>query len=84
LLDWHEPGLQVSLPLASGTQGLPPQQSVAVAQEFPDATHPTPPSAGTPVYALQRGTPKGSRTQARNFGVCGPQQSERALEMLQV
>jgi len=44
---------------------------------------PTPPSF-TPVYALQRGTPKGSSTQASHFGVCGPQQSARALEMLHV
>lgn len=83
-LPWQEAELQASLPPAPGTQGWPSQQSVAVAQEFPVATHPTPASPGTPVYALQRGTPNGSRTHASNFGVCGPQQSERALEMLHV
>ena len=76
----QELGLHWSWPLAPGTHGLPLQQSVAVEHAFPVATHPTPPSPGTPVYALQRGTPKGSSTHASNLGRCGPQQSERALE----
>jgi hypothetical protein len=78
-LIWQELALHLRAPPAPGTQGCPPQQSVAVAHALPEATHPTPPSA-SPVYALQRGTPKGSRTHARNFGFCGPQQSARALD----
>jgi hypothetical protein len=81
---WHDVPLHWSCPLALGTQGTPLQQSLAVEHALPVAMHPTPASPPGPVYALQRGTPSGSRTHARNFGVCGPQQSARALEMLQV
>jgi hypothetical protein len=79
-LVWHDVALHTSAPPAPGTQGLPLQQSVAAAQALPVATHPMPPSPFRPVSALQRGTPKGSRTHASNFGFWGPQQSERALE----
>jgi hypothetical protein len=63
---------------------LPLQHSWAVEHDLPLEMQPTPPSPPTPVYALHRGTPSGSSTQAVNFGVWGPQQSARALEMLQV
>jgi hypothetical protein len=66
-----------------GTQGTPPQHSLAIEQAFPGLMQPMPPSL-TPVKALQRGTPDGSSTQACHFGFCGPQQSARALEMLHV
>jgi hypothetical protein len=80
-LDWHEVAVHCSgPPFAPGTQGWPSQQSVDVEHAPFVATHPTPPSPPTPVYALHRGTPSGSRTQAVHFGVCGPQQSARALE----
>jgi hypothetical protein len=80
---WHEVPLHCRAPPAPGTHGWPLQHSLAVEHELPLATQPTPPSF-TPVYALQRGTPSGSSAQAVNFGVCGPQQSERALETPQV
>ena len=80
---WQAVLLHESRPLAFGTHGLPLQHSLAIEQALPVSTQPVPPSF-TPVNALQRGTPKGSKTQARNFGFCGPQQSARALEMLQV
>jgi hypothetical protein len=80
-LVWHALALHWSAPSALGTHGFPLQQSVAVEHALPTAMHPRPPSWGTPVYALHRGTPNGSSTQAKNFGVCGPQQSARALEI---
>jgi hypothetical protein len=80
---WQLEALQTSAPLAFGTHGLPLQHSLAMAHAPPELMHPAPASP-TPVYALQRGTPKGSSTQARNLGCCVPQQSDRALEMLQV
>jgi hypothetical protein len=77
---WQAVLLHMSCPLALGTHGFPLQHSLAIEQELPELMHPMPPSP-TPVKALQRGTPKGSSTQAVHFGFCGPQQSARALEM---
>jgi hypothetical protein len=79
-LAWQDVLPQTSCPFVPGTQGTPPQQSPAVEQALPVATQPMPASPPGPVYALHRGTPSGSRTQAVNFGVCGPQQSDRALD----
>jgi hypothetical protein len=79
-LAWHDVPLHTSCPFAPGTQGAPLQQSVAVEHAPPLATQPMPPSPPTPVYALHRGTPRGSSVHAVNFGVCGPQQSARALD----
>ena len=80
---WQEVLPHMSWPLAFGTHGTPPQHSLAIEQALPALMQPMPPSP-TPVYALQRGTPNGSRTQASHLGFCGPQQSARALEMLHV
>jgi hypothetical protein len=76
---WHAVALHTSCPLAFVTHGVPLQHSVAIAHAFPAAMQPAPLSP-TPVYALHRGTPNASRTHARNFGRCPPQQSARALE----
>ena len=76
---WHAVAVHWKVPPGTATQGLPLQQSVACAHPLPAWTQPMPASPG-PAYALQRGTPKGSSTHASNFGRCGPQQSERALE----
>jgi hypothetical protein len=76
---WHAVAVHWKAPAELRTHGLPLQQSVAWAHELPDWTQPTPASP-TPVYALHRGTPNGSRTHASNFGRWSPQQSERALE----
>ena len=80
---WQAVLLHESCPVESGTHGLPLQHSLAIEHELPALMHPMPASF-TPVKALQRGTPKGSSTQARYFGLWGPQQSARALEMLHV
>jgi hypothetical protein len=56
------------------------QHSLAIAHALPAAMQPVPLSPA-PVYALQRGTPNGSRTQATNLGRWSPQQSARELEM---
>jgi hypothetical protein len=66
---------QRKAPLPSGTQGTLLQQSAAEAQTSPRSWHsPTP---------RQRGTPKASSLHMSALGVSGPQQSERAEELLQ-
>jgi hypothetical protein len=61
--------------VASGTQGALLQQSAAAAQTSP-ALWQSPP-------AKQRGTPKASSLHIKDFGRSGPQQSERAEELVQ-
>lgn len=79
-LIWHEVALHWSCPLGPATQGFPLQHSAAAEHAFPEEMQPVPPSMGNPVAALHRGTPKGSSTQASNFGRCGPQQSDEEAE----
>ena len=80
---WQVFALHWSCPPAPTTHGLPVQHSVADEHALPVETHAVPPSP-TPLTTLHRGTPKGSRTQASNFGRADPQQSAVALEMPQV
>ena len=69
------PSKQRSAPLSSGTHGTWLQQSAAEAHTSPAAWQsPTP---------KQRGTPKASSLHINDLGVSGPQQSERAEELLQ-
>jgi hypothetical protein len=85
---WQEVVLHWSTPVGPATHGLPLQHSSAAEQPFPAVMQPTPPSPFpfpvTPVYALQRGTPNGSRVHASNLGFWGPQQSDRVAEFPQV
>jgi hypothetical protein len=80
---WQEFALHWSCPPEPTTHGLPVQHSVALEHALPVETHAVPPSP-TPLDTLHRGTPKGSSTQASNFGRCDPQQSAVALEIPQV
>ena len=74
-LGTHAPSSrQRRVPLSSGTQGTLSQQSAAEAQISPRGLHsPTP---------RQRGTPSASSLHISDLGVSGPQQSERADELL--
>jgi hypothetical protein len=80
-LIWQEFALHWSCPLVPTTHGSPVQHSVAVEHALPVATHPVPPSPGSPVAELHRGTPKGSSTHASNFGRAVPQQSAVEVEI---
>src|SRR6185369_12830467 len=75
------PTPHLSWPVASGTQGSPPQQLPLKVQLPPAGTQGAPPSV--PPMPLQRGMPTGSTLQ-QSLVLMQAQQSLRSLELAQV